>query len=229
MIAIAAGLALALVQLPEPPAYTDNRLQSVAYDAGEVVPISTAPGYQVTVLLAPDERILSVAVGDSGAWQVTANQGGNILFVKLTQPGLATNMTVITDVRIYAFDLLPGDAMGGMPYTLQFAYPKAAAADEAPLDLVAGYRMSGSKSLWPEAIGDDGDKTYIEWPDDVDLPAVYALDQAGREVLVNGNVRDGRFVLDSVADRLVFRIDRRVAKAKRRPLEDQDPLKDQGS
>lgn len=213
-----AALAL-LLQGPVPPGYGDTRLQTIDYRAEQVVRIETAPGYQVTVMLSPDERIESIAIGDGGGWQVTASKGGNILFVKLTQPGLATNMTVITDVRIYAFDLVPLDhASTAMPYTLEFSYPRPIENGGEPLAIVAEYRMSGSKSLWPDAIGDDGAKTYIEWPRNADLPAVYALDQGGHEVLADGMIRDDRYVIDSVASRLVFRIDKRVARAQRRPI-----------
>lgn len=214
-------MAMALQAQPE-AYYADSRLQSVDYRAEQVVTVESAPGYQVTILLSPDERIESIAVGDSSAWQVTANKGGNILFVKLTQPGLASNMTVVTDVRIYAFDLVPlGNASSAMPYTLAFDYPTDAQEELGmPLDIVAKYRLSGTKSLWPIAIADDGEKTYIEWPRNSDLPAVYALDQAGREVLVNGMVRGDNYVMDQVASRLVFRIDKRVARARRRPIEE---------
>lgn len=217
-----AGTAALLLQVQALPVYADSRMQAIEYRAEHVVPIETAPGYQVTVLLSPDERIESIALGDAGAWQVTASKGGNILFVKLAQPGLATNMTVVTDVRIYAFDLVPlGDASTAMPYTLRFAYPRPSAADDQlPLEILAKYKLSGSRSLWPIAIADDGDKTYIEWASNADLPAVYTLDAAGREVLANGMVRGEYYVIDAVASWLVFRIDKRTAMAKRKPVED---------
>ncbi|MGH6781007.1 MAG: TrbG/VirB9 family P-type conjugative transfer protein, partial [Sphingomonadaceae bacterium] len=69
--------------------------------------IQAAPGYHVTIEFGSDERIENVAVGDSGAWQVTANRRGDFLFVKPIQAGVTTNMTVVTDVRLYAFELVP--------------------------------------------------------------------------------------------------------------------------
>ena len=44
------------------------------YDPQQVVLLQVAAGYQLTLAFAPDERIESVAVGDSGAWQVTPNR-----------------------------------------------------------------------------------------------------------------------------------------------------------
>ena len=53
--------------------------------ADQVVPLEVAPGYQLMLEFAPDERIESVAVGDSGAWQVTPNRSGDRVFVKPLQ------------------------------------------------------------------------------------------------------------------------------------------------
>ena len=47
------------------------------------------------------------------------------------------------------------------------------------------------------------------------LPAIYAINDAGKETLVNGMMRDGRMVIDSVQQKLVFRIDNRKATAER--------------
>ncbi|HEY5712568.1 MAG TPA: TrbG/VirB9 family P-type conjugative transfer protein [Allosphingosinicella sp.] len=211
----------AMVELPPPTApmgMGDPRLQTIDYVADQVFQVRAAPGYQVTLEFGSDERIESVAVGDSGAWQATANRRGNLLFVKPIQSGVSTNMTVVTDVRIYAFDLMPGGS-GDMAYTVRFRYPGASAVETADADLPAQppgrYRLSGERALRPSRISDDGRRTYIEWPATSALPAVYALDERGREMVVNGNMRDDLFVIDSVVPRLIFRIDDHVARAQR--------------
>lgn len=208
---------LAAQVLPQPGA-GDPRLQTVEYNADQVVQLRAAPGYQVTVELNPDERIESLAVGDADAWQVTANRRGDHFFVKPLRGGVATNMTLVTSVRLYAFDLVPGSA-GEMPYTLRFRYPGEGKIDLTEEDVAAlgtgRYRVSGASALRPSAISDDGRRTFIEWPADVALPAVYAVNARGQEELVNGNMRDGLYVIDSVVPHLVFRIDSAVARAKR--------------
>ncbi len=181
--------------------------------------LQAAPGYQVTLEFGPDEQIENVAVGDSAAWQVTPNRRGDHLFVKPIQSGVSTNMTVVTDVRIYLFELVPlfGPATD-MAYTVRFRYPTPGrtAAEAAPTAAVEGrYRVSGARSLRPSRISDDGRHTYIEWARDRAIPAVYALNAGGQEALVNGMMRDDIFVIDSVVPRLVFRIDRQVARAER--------------
>lgn len=196
----------------------DPRIQAVDYRRDQVVQIEGAPGYQTTIALAPDEQIQNIAVGDSGAWQVSANRSGNILFVKPTQGGVDTNMTIVTNARFYAFDLVAA-ANGQQPYEVRFRYPAedgAQAPDAAVTpEQIGHYRHSGSRLLRPERISDDGVKTYIGWPEDVALPAVFIVDERGRERLANGNMRGDLYVIDSVHTHLLFRIDRETAHARR--------------
>lgn len=207
-------------QVRPQPGTGDARIQLVDYRTDQVVLIEAAAGYQVSVELASDEQVQSVAVGDSAAWQVTANRAGNRLFLKPVQASGATNMTVVTNVRTYAFDLASQSApMVGAPYTVRFRYPASAVAaagpDQAPSAMIGHYRVRGSSSLIPARIGDDGVRTYIDWPAKAGLPAVYVLGIDGRESLANGNMRDGLFVIDGIAQHLVFRIDKRKARADR--------------
>lgn len=87
----------------------------------------------------------------------------------------------------------------------------------APASPVSGsYRLSGAASIRPSLIWDDGVKTFLDWPEGVEAPAIFAIDTAGHESLVNSYHRDGRFVIDAVHSRLVFRLDRLVARADRK-------------
>lgn len=202
-------------------------MQTIDYRRDQVVQIEGSAGYQVMIALAPDERIQNVALGDSGAWQVVTSQSGNMLFVRPTQDGVSTNMTVITSARFYAFDLVPV-AYGSPPYEVRFRYPSEAVGG-APDNLddmgerIAKYRLSGTKALWPDTISDDGAKTYISWPADMPLPAAFFIDEYGRERLANGNMRGGLYVIDSVHEELLFRIDQKTARAKRYVPKDRTP------
>jgi type IV secretion system protein VirB9 len=217
-----AGAALASTPLaaqlrPQAEPGSDPRIQSVAYAADQVILLEGAPGYQITLELSPDERVETVAVGDSSSWQVTANKRGDLLFVKALIGGVSTNMTVITNVRTYNFDLAPAST-SQVAYTVRFHYPPPAAPEEDLADAAAEgrYRLGGDKALRPSEISDDGVHTYIRWPRDRALPAVYAVTDSGLEMLVNGMMReDDLFVIDSISKKLVFRIDGDVATATR--------------
>lgn len=213
------GVAPAGAQVWPTPGPGDRHIQFVDYSRDQVIVIEGAPGYQVTLELSPDEQVQNVAVGDSGAWQVTANRNGDHLFVKAVIAGVSTNMTVVTDLRLYNFELRPISGRGEIPYTVRFRYPVAPSPFEEPAPIAASegvYRLRGKQALRPSEMSDDGTRTYIRWPRDRSLPAVYAVNDAGQETLVNGMMReDDVFVIDSIAHKLVFRRDRQVATATR--------------
>lgn len=206
-------------QIRPQPGPGDPRVQTVEYSPDQVVQLQGAPGYQITVALNPDERVESVALGDSGSWQVTANKRGDHLFVKPVNPGVATNMVVLTDLRMYTFELVPAQGRpDNLAFAVRFVYPAAATAttETSPTPPTVGrYMLGGDRLLRPSAMSDDGTHTQIEWPATAPLPAIYAIGVDGRETLVSGNVRSGRIVVDSIAPKFIFREDRRVATAVR--------------
>lgn len=203
----------------------DPRIQTMPYDPGRVVPLRVAPRHQLALIFGADERIENVAIGDSEAWQITVNNRGDSLFLKPLRTGGATNMTVITDARVYSFELTPATNPGfDVPYTLRFVYPEPARTDQTaalPPSGVGRYRLSGARGARPAAIDDDGVRTYIEWTPQQPLPALFALDERGAETLLQGQMREGRYVIDAVHRTIVFRLDRQVARATRlTPRED---------
>lgn len=204
------------------PTGGDPHLQSVDYSSGQIVQLFGAPGYEMTLELSPDEQVQNVALGDPGAWQVSVNHAGDHLFLKPTAADVATNMTVITSVRVYNFDLhaLPQPA-SDMPYTVHFSYPAPAARTSGYVDIsslkrsLSRYKISGDKWLRPDSVSDDGEHTYISWSREKPIPAVYAIGDSGQEILANGAMRNDVYVVDGVPGRLDFRIDDRMARAVR--------------
>ncbi len=224
-VAFLLSAAPAFGQVQPQPTGGDPHLQAIDYDAARIVELRGAPGYQMMIELSPDEQVESVALGDSSAWQVSVNKEGDRLFLKPAQPDVSTNMTVVTSVRVYSFDLasLSGPA-SDMPYTVEFRYPapKAAPEDNQFVDVAAAtrrisrYKVSGDRQLWPSGITNDGQHTLISWPRSAPIPAVYANDPDGRDVLVNGMMgTNDVYVIDGVPDRLTFRIDAEEAHAVR--------------
>ncbi|HET7316384.1 MAG TPA: TrbG/VirB9 family P-type conjugative transfer protein [Sphingomicrobium sp.] len=205
------------------PGQGNPHLQTVSYDPDQIVVLEAAAGYQLTVALSPDEQIQNVAIGDGSAWQVNVNHAGDHLFIKANAP-VPTNMTVITSVRVYNFDLDPVPSpMPDTPYNVQFTYPELAArasgaeyVDVSPLRRARSrYKVSGDRMLRPDSVSNDGEHTYISWSRDKPIPAVYAIGATGEEMLANGGMRDDTYVVDGVPARLVFRIDEHEARAVR--------------
>jgi type IV secretion system protein VirB9 len=204
-------------------ATADSKPRVVQYEAGQVVPLRGALGYQVMVELAPDEEVKSIALGDSSAWQVSVDKARERLFLKPVRADERTNMTVTTSIRTYSFDLEALAApIGDMPYVVTFDYtsPKPRTDDTQYVDVSAAtrrltkYRITGDQEIRPDSVSDDGRRTYISWPRSAPIPAIYGLDRSGNEVLLNGMMgTDDIYVVDSVPRMLVFRIDGRSAHA----------------
>lgn len=222
ILLLCAATAPALAEVRPTPGTGDPRIQTILYDPDQVVQLQVAPGYQLTLEFGPDERIENVAVGDSGAWQVTPNKRGDHLFIKAAQNGVTTNMTVVTEARTYNFSLTPAyGPTPDLPFTVRVRFPPPAVATVEPgngtAPEIGRYKVSGARALRPSAIDDDGVHTYLEWPPGASMPAVFAIAADGRETLVNGMMRDHRYVIDSISNRLVFRLDARTAYATRIP------------
>jgi type IV secretion system protein VirB9 len=218
-IAVAAlAMSSASAEVTPQPGPGDPHIQTVQYDSQEVVMLKVAMGYALTVEFSPDERIDAVSVGNSSVWQVSSDKEASRLFIKPMQGSVDTNMTVITDTRIYAFDLKAWPTPDfSMAYVVRFNYPaapqptlQALAAEKAAKSdtLVVTYRFSGSGKLKPASMSDDGHSTFIAWPEKTPIPAVSIVEDTGKQVLANGKVRDGRLVIDEVANNFIFRFDR---------------------
>ena len=100
------------------------------------------------------------------------------------------------------------------------AFPATAAWAQQPQQTTAqlsgSYKLSGATIIRPTLIWDDGQKTFLDWPENIEAPAIFAIDAAGNESLVNSYYRDGRFVIDAVYSRLLFLLDRLTARADRK-------------
>lgn len=217
MILLAAQPAAAAVAPHPGPG--DPRIQTVEYSAQEVVVVRVALNYALTIEFSPDERVENVSVGNSSAWQVAVNRSANRVFVKPAEMSGDTDMTVVTDTRIYTFDLTAAPAPdASTPYVLSFTYPKAPQVDQSaspPPSQKSVYRFGGARELRPLSMTDDGQATTIVWAEKTPFPQVSIVDEDGRESLANGAVRNGAYVIQQVAEHFVFRADGRTASATR--------------
>lgn len=201
---------------PIPPRYVDPRIRTVTYSEDEVVPISVSPGYQLTVELGRGEHIENIAIGDNGGWTVTPNKRGDFLFIKPLEGAQTTNLTVITEARTYLFEL--GASGMGSPYTLRFRYNEAGEdVVRKPYQMPGKFRLTGSRAIKPLEMVDDGTETSITLRPDHDLPAIFAIGADGTEKLVNGAMRDGRYVVYGLANRFILRLDKQMVRATRKP------------
>jgi type IV secretion system protein VirB9 len=191
----------------------DPRLRVLPYSPDQVIALQGHLNYQMMIEFAPNERIENVSIGDSLGWQVTPNQAATLLFLKPIQAHAATNMTVVTNRRRYAFALRAAAEARGpddprLVYSVRFSYPAeeaAQAADVAPPAFNFDYAVSGARAIAPIRVFDDGHATYFQLPADAETPAIFALGADGSEEVVNSQVRGAYIVVDQLAAAFVLR------------------------
>jgi type IV secretion system protein VirB9 len=209
-------LLLTAARLPE-PGPVDPHIQSVLYTPDEVVRLQGALGWQIMIEFGPDERIENVSIGDAMAWQVTPNKRARNLFLKPLIKNAATNMTVVTDRRRYAFALETTPRLRTTPWVVRFEYPaEVVLAYEEPLpppppQLNFRYRMGGARDLLPLRVWDDGQMTYLEFAENQAIPAVFAGGPKSDESLVNSSMRGRVLVVQQTSGRFTLRTGERFA------------------
>lgn len=211
--------------IDSPVSDLDTRLRMVDYNPGEIYRLAGCMGFQTTVTLASNEHVDTVSIGDSSAWQVTANKRGDLIFLKPTSARAFTNLTVITDKRTYNFELRNASEddcdKGRVAYEMRFRYPPEVptgtpvTGPKAPVDPNAflppvekrntAYSYTGATELVPLRVFDDGLSTYFRWSASASTPAVYALNADNSESIVNYSARGDYLVVEQVARAYVLR------------------------
>lgn len=104
---------------------TDSRIKTYVYAENEVYLLNLHYGFQTHIEFSKGEFIETLSLGDSYAWKITPV--ANRLFIKPMEKNVYTNMTIITNKRIYQFDLVSKefeeDSEKDLVYTVKFYYP----------------------------------------------------------------------------------------------------------
>ena len=228
MVGACATLALAFAALTTTPAAAalipvpagnDPRIRVAPYDPLQVVALQGVLGSQTMIEFEPAERIENVAIGDSLGWQVIPSRRANLLFLKPMTHAAVTNMTVVTNMRRYEFELTVRHTLArqndpDVIYSLRFQYPAPimpiVRAPEPepprpPQDVNHAYSYQGSVQNLPQRIFDDGHLTYFRFAEDTSFPAIFAVEADKSEAVVNFRSQDGYLVVDRLARAFILR------------------------
>ena len=156
-------------------------------------------GYSTTIEFAENETVETASIGDSVAWQVIKPESRpNMLFIKPLEANANTNMTVVTNLRIYSFELsadkAPSRQDKNLAFRIRFTYPNTDAQGlagiggdgqpsaglltqgKSPDEWNFDYSFSGSRSLRPLRAFDDGKFTYLQFSKRETTPAIFLVD-----------------------------------------------------
>jgi len=199
----------------------DSRIRTVPFQRDNVVVVQGALGVSTMVAFGDDERIETVAIGDSVGWQAVPDQSKRFLFIKPLEPHAVTNMNVVTRRRIYNFLLRAVDSRASVVFKVRFTYPdveddqrllalakaKAAMPNYRALMSRPGtnfdYSYKGQVTAKPDFVFDDGIKTYFRFGGEV--PAIFLVKPDRSETLVNYRREGEIIVVDKVAGQFTMR------------------------
>jgi type IV secretion system protein VirB9 len=217
--AVAVGLLSlsARAEVTPPPGAGDPRIRTVAYDPDQVIRLDGYVGYHVHLEFAPGETFVNLGAGDTAGLEVGAE--ANHLFLKPREARVATNLTILTNRRVYSIDYHvsrkpPDVSTDSIVYSLRFTYPPEPQVAVVPEPSLAGasgrpinsdYWFCGHPSLKPLRATDDGVQTRLIFPARAEIPAVFVRTDDGTESLVNSSTDQDQLVLHRIAPTFVLR------------------------
>lgn len=204
--------------------------QTYAYVEGAVYRLFAAPEHVTDIALEPGEALVAVAAGDTARWTVGDTTSGTgearrvHIMLKPLASGLATNLIITTDRRVYHLALASTarTAMAAVSWTYPqdslLAIERAARATRAAMEARAAidpvrldfrYTIRGDKPAWrPLRAFDDGRQTFIEFPPSLgqgEAPPLFVTGEGGEPELVNYRVSGRFYVVDRLFDRAELR------------------------
>jgi type IV secretion system protein VirB9 len=203
---------------------SEKKFRSFVYNPNDVYRYLGHYTYQGFIEFEGDESISTISMGNPSLWLF--EHLGNRLFLKpVGENNSETNMTVITNKRVYHFELLAKEAKGitdkDLVFVVKFVYPDekdknivkfppVPESDEPDLrDLTKynfDYKYTGEPNIAPMKIFDNGEFTYFQFSKkNAEIPAVFTVDAQGYESLVNYRAAGDYIIIERVAPQYTLR------------------------
>jgi type IV secretion system protein VirB9 len=206
------------------PTSMDSRIRVLTYNPNDVFKYIGYYGYQGSIQLEDGETIETISMGDTISWQIVPS--GNRIFLKPIDPDATTNMTLITNKRIYFFELHAKQAKSindpGLVFIVRFLYPDSnnginfgsnlgpsvpdLTTKESRSKYNFKYSISGSDLIAPIQIFDDGVFTYFKFRNrNAAIPGIFEVDKKGLESIVNFQVVGDYIAVEMVTKKFTLR------------------------
>lgn len=204
------------------PIGNESRIKIINYMPNTVFKFVGHYFYQSIIEFALDEEIETISMGSPSPWQIVP--AGNRIFLKPVGDDATTNMTIITNKRMYFFEMHAEDAEdisdNKLSFIIKFVYPgennyQAVTTYDSdsgpdmsnPQKFNFNYTISGEgTNIEPLQVFDDGEFTYFKFKDiNAELPAIFLVDRQGFESLVNYRVSRKFVVVERVGERFTLR------------------------
>ncbi len=203
---------------------TEKKFRSYVYNPNDVYLYLGHYTYQGFIEFEAGETISTISMGDPSLWMFEHLQ--NRLFLKpVGEDNSETNMTVITNKRIYHFELMAKEAKSindkDLIFVAKFVYPdekdknivefaRSEKSDEPDMHDISiynfNYQYTGEPSIAPLKVFDNGEFTYFQFPKkNAEIPAIFTVDSAGFESLVNFRSAGQYIIVERVSPQFTLR------------------------
>jgi type IV secretion system protein VirB9 len=219
------------VKRPESTSYV-NSIMNFAYMPGALYRIYCAPLTVTDLQFQPGERIVSVAAGDTIRWEVSKTFSGlgaartEHLLIKPVDSDMDNSLVITTSLRTYHLLLRATDHTYMAVVTWHYPngtgfikkFSDAASYDSqdsmnnnlklANLDFnYKMYLVKGKQPAWaPKTIFNDGSKTYIQFPANMQEAPTLFLGTGNDIRTVNYRVKGNYYIVDKVVQYAQLRL-----------------------
>lgn len=207
------------------------------YEPNRLYQIYTKPERITDIALEVGENLISVAGGDSQRWSISESQSGKEpqlrrhILVKPHHLGISNNLVITTDRRTYHIEI---HSLDSVPYqaSISWKYPASSiliggslkGGDGQKLTPMSGvgkgqlnfnyHFVATERPSWmPRRIFDDGNKTYIEFPESMqntEAPIIYGLTAAKEQEVLNYRRYRNFYIIDHLIERVEVMIDQKA-------------------
>ena len=194
-----------------------------SYAPNQMYKIYCRVGFLTDIVLKKGEKVSFVGGGDTAAWALDSStiDGATHIYIKPTVDTSATNLIINTNKRSYHL-LLNTSASYNPMVTWTYGQEDRMEAlkrqeddEKAITSTVKGdidslnfnYSISGSSSLKPDMVFDDGEKTFIRFKNAPSrIPTLFVKEIGKKDAsLVNYKIKDKTYIIDRLVREIELR------------------------
>lgn len=203
---------------------SERKFRSYIYNPNDVYRYIGHYTYQGFIEFEDGETISTISMGNPALWLFESL--GNRLFLKpVGEDNSETNMTIITNKKVYHFELVAREAKGisdkDLIFVVKFVYPdekdknivqftKVPASDDPDMRDISpynfNYQYTGESTIAPMKVFDNGEFTYFQFAKkNAEIPAIFTVDAQGFESLINFRATNNYIIVERVAAQFTLR------------------------
>jgi type IV secretion system protein VirB9 len=211
-----------------------NAVTIYDYIEGALYQVYCSPLHITDIMLEPGEKLTeSPAAGDTVRWIIAVTSSGSgekkrvHILLKPVASGLHTNLVVTTSRRVYHLQVHSLKKMNQAQAGISWRYPQTNTGsinhfitnqnqddknyqinvDVKKLNFY--YTIDGSARWKPIRVFDDGKKTYIQFPDNIDvgeLPPLFVISHEDKPQIVNYRFKSNFYIVDRLFYKALLQI-----------------------